>query len=215
MGGGARPGRHRLGVLPLGLRTGRPAQPGRQAGPGVRRLRPLQVHRKSIGYTLGPLLGGVLVWAGGLRLLFTVLAVLAAVVAVWGTLAVPAVAPLPKSRKTAPDLARRLASRTFLAPHCGLAGATAVLSAGVGFLPVSGAAAALGTVATGAAVSVLAATATIVQPYAGRALDSGRVTTPGGLAAGFAVTGAGPGRAILSGPTGILTGAALIGAGTG
>src|SRR4051794_9515831 len=29
---------------------------------------------KSVGYTLGPLLGGVLVWGGGLRLLFTVLA---------------------------------------------------------------------------------------------------------------------------------------------
>ncbi|OPG08303.1 hypothetical protein B1R27_10380, partial [Streptomyces sp. GKU 895] len=44
---------------------------------------------KSIGYTLGPLLGGVLVWAGGLRLLFTVLAVLGAVVALWALVAVP------------------------------------------------------------------------------------------------------------------------------
>ncbi|MDF3142934.1 MFS transporter, partial [Streptomyces sp. T21Q-yed] len=44
---------------------------------------------KSIGYTLGPLLGGVLVWAGGLRLLFTVLAVLGAAVALWAALAVP------------------------------------------------------------------------------------------------------------------------------
>jgi MFS family permease len=31
---------------------------------------------KSIGYTLGPLLGGVLVWIGGFRLLFAVMAVL-------------------------------------------------------------------------------------------------------------------------------------------
>ncbi|MGW6612233.1 MFS transporter [Streptomyces erythrochromogenes] len=49
---------------------------------------------KSLGYTLGPLLGGVLVWAGGMRLLFTVMAVLAAAVALWAALAVPALAPL-------------------------------------------------------------------------------------------------------------------------
>lgn len=108
---------------------------------------------KFIGYTLGPLLGGILVWAGGLRLLFTVMAVLAAAVAVWATLAVPAVPPLPKARQTVLDLARRLTSRTFLAPTAALAGATAALSVGVGFLPVSGRTAGLGTVATGAAVS--------------------------------------------------------------
>ena len=51
-----------------------------------------------------------------------------------------------------------------------LAGATAALSVGVGFLPVTGAAAGLGTIATGAAVSVLAATAALVQPRAGRGL---------------------------------------------
>ncbi|MGW1501919.1 MFS transporter [Streptomyces mirabilis] len=170
---------------------------------------------KSIGYTLGPLLGGVLVWAGGLRPLFTVLAVLAAAVAAWAALAVPAAAPLPKSRQTVLDLVRRLTSRTFLAPTAALAGATAALSVGVGFLPVSGAAAGLGTVATGAAVSVLAATAALVQPYAGRALDAGRLTTRTGLAAGLATTAAGLGCAMLPGLTGILAGAALIGAGTG
>ncbi|GAA2436757.1 hypothetical protein GCM10010191_59460 [Actinomadura vinacea] len=170
---------------------------------------------KSIGYTLGPLLGGVLVWAGGLRLLFTVMAVLAAAVAAWATLAVPALAPLPKSRQTVLDLARRLTSRTFLAPTAALAGATAALSVGVGFLPVSGAAAGLGTVATGAAVSVLAATAALVQPYAGRALDAGRITTRTGLATGLTITAAGLGCAMLPGLTGVLTGAVLIGAGTG
>src|SRR3954467_6664213 len=64
---------------------------------------------KSIGYTLGPLLGGVLVWAAGMRLLFAVLAVLGAAVATWATLAVPALAPLAKTRQTVLDLARRLA----------------------------------------------------------------------------------------------------------
>ncbi|MFI0987169.1 MFS transporter [Streptomyces exfoliatus] len=155
---------------------------------------------KSIGYTLGPLLGGVLVWAGGLRLLFTVMALCAAAVAVWAALAVPVVPPLPRKRQTVADLARRLADRSFLAPTAALAAATAALSVGVGFLPVSGAAAGLGTVATGAAVSVLAATAAVVQPTAGRALDAGRLTTRTGLLTGLA---------------GVLLAAALIGTGTG
>ncbi|MBD0708279.1 MULTISPECIES: MFS transporter [unclassified Streptomyces] len=190
----------------------------------VARLNPAAKHgrafgsygfHKSIGYTLGPLLGGVLVWAGGLRLLFAVMAVLAAAVALWALLAVPVVPPLPKARQTVLDLARRLTSRTFLAPTAALAGATAALSVGVGFLPVSGRAAGLGTVATGAAVSLLALTAAVVQPRAGSALDEGRLTTRTGLAAGLLVTAAGLGCAMLPGLTGVLTGAALIGAGTG
>ncbi|WP_433455648.1 MFS transporter [Streptomyces sp. CA-142005] len=170
---------------------------------------------KSIGYTLGPLLGGVLVWAGGLRLLFTVLAVLGAAVAVWAGLAVPAVPALPKARQTILDLARRLADSVFLAPTAALATATAALSVGVGFLPVSGRAAGLGTVATGATVSVLAGCAALVQPQAGRALDDGRLTTRSGLAAGLSLTAAGLACAMLPGLTGILLAAALIGAGTG
>ncbi|MFF7276897.1 MFS transporter [Streptomyces griseorubiginosus] len=170
---------------------------------------------KSIGYTLGPLLGGVLVWAGGLRLLFTVLAVLGAAVAVWAAVAVPVVPPLPKARQTVLDLARRLADPVFLAPTAALAAATAALSVGVGFLPVSGRAAGLGTVATGAAVSVLAACAALVQPRAGRALDEGRLTTRSGLLAGLLVTAVGMGCAMLPGLTGVLCAAALTGAGTG
>ncbi|AYC43397.1 MFS transporter [Streptomyces griseorubiginosus] len=170
---------------------------------------------KSVGYTLGPLLGGVLVWAGGLRLLFAVLAVLGAAVAVWAAVAVPVVPPLPKARQTVLDLARRLADPVFLAPTAALAGATAALSVGVGFLPVSGRAAGLGTVATGAAVSVLAACAALVQPRAGRALDEGRLTARSGLLAGLLVTAAGLVCAMLPGLAGVLCAAALIGAGTG
>ncbi|CCK25206.1 major facilitator superfamily MFS_1 [Streptomyces davaonensis JCM 4913] len=170
---------------------------------------------KSIGYTLGPLLGGLLVWAGGLRLLFTVLAVLGAAVALWAMAAVPVVPPLPKQRQTLVDLARRLADPVFLGPTAALAAATAALSVGVGFLPVSGAVAGLGTIATGAAVSALAATAAVVQPYAGRALDNGRLTTGTGLAAGLAITAAGLACATLPGLTGVLLSAVLIGAGTG
>ncbi|MEU2420732.1 MFS transporter [Streptomyces sp. NPDC007851] len=170
---------------------------------------------KSVGYTLGPLVGGVLVRAGGLPLLFAVLAVLGAAVAVWAALAVPVVPPLPKTRQTLLDLGRRLADPVFLAPTSALAAATAALSVGVGFLPVSGRAAGLGTVATGAAVSVLAATAALVQPRAGRALDDGRLTTRIGLAVGPAVTATGLACAMLPGLTGILVAAVLIGAGTG
>ncbi|WP_329332942.1 MFS transporter [Streptomyces sp. NBC_00663] len=190
----------------------------------VARLNPAAKHgrafgsygfHKSVGYTLGPLLGGVLVWAGGLRLLFTVLALLGATVAVWALVAVPVVPPLPRARQTVLDLARRLALPAFLVPTAALAGATAALSVGVGFLPVSGAVAGLGTVATGAAVSVLAACAAVVQPRAGRALDAGRITARGGLTVGLLLAAAGLACATLPGLAGILLAAALIGAGTG
>jgi dipeptide/tripeptide permease len=155
------------------------------------------------------------VWAGGLRLLFAVLAVLGAAVAVWSAFAVPAVAPLPRTRQTVVGLARRLVDPAFLAPTAALAAATAALSAGVGFLPVSGRDIGLSTVATGAEVSLLAACAAVVQPRVGRALDEGRITTRAGLAVGLTVTTAGPACAMLPGLTGILAGAALIGIGTG
>ncbi len=170
---------------------------------------------KSIGYTLGPLLGGVLMWVGGLRLLFAVLAVLGAAVAVWSVLAVPHVRPLPRARQTVVDVARRLADPAFWRPTAALAGASAALSVGVGFLPVSGRAAGLGAVATGAAVSVLAACAAIVQPRAGRALDAGLLTAPAGISVGLLTTAAGLACAVLPGLTGVLLAAVLIGIGTG
>ncbi|MCX4985668.1 MFS transporter [Streptomyces sp. NBC_00572] len=50
---------------------------------------------------------------------------------------------------------------------------------------------------------------------AGRALDEGRLTTRTGLTAGLLITAAGLGCAMLPGLLGVLTGATLIGAGTG
>ncbi|MCW3009262.1 MAG: transporter [Solirubrobacterales bacterium] len=170
---------------------------------------------KSVGYTLGPLLGGAIVALGGLAWLFAVMALLAVVVALWALIAVPAVPPLPRSRQTVVDLARRLTDRSFLRPTAALAAATAALSVGVGFLPVSGAAAGLGPIATGAAVSVLAVCAAIVQPRAGRALDAGRLTAPVGIGAGLAITALGLAGAMLPGVAGILLGALAIGVGTG
>jgi MFS family permease len=157
---------------------------------------------KSIGYTLGPLLGGALVWLGGFRLLFAVMTVLGLVVAAWAMVAVPAVPPLPRTRQTVLDLARRVTDPVFLRPTAALAGATAALSVGVGFLPVTGAAAGLGTIATGAAVSVLAATAALVQPRAGRALDAGRLRARTGIGIGLVLAAAGLGCATLPGLVG-------------
>lgn len=170
---------------------------------------------KSIGYTLGPLLGGILVWAGGLRLLFVVLALLAAAVAVWAALAVPRVAPLPKARQNLLDLVRRLRAPAFLGPTAALAAATGALAVGVGFLPVTGHSAGLGTVATGAAVSLLATSAALVQPWAGRAWDARRITTRVGIGVGLLSAAAGLGCAALAGVAGLLVGAVLIGVGVG
>lgn len=171
---------------------------------------------KSLGYAGGPLLGGVLVAAGGLRLLFTVLAVLAAAVAMWAAVTVSAAAPQPRARQTVLDLARRLTGRPFLAPVTALAAATAALAAGVGFLPVRGAAAGLGPVATGAAVSLLAVVTAVAQPLAGRARDAGRLADAPGMAAGLVLAAAGFGcAAMLPGLAGLLPAALLAGAGIG
>lgn len=73
----------------------------------------------------------------------------------------------------------------------------------------------MGPVATGAAVSVLAACAALVQPRAGRALDTGRLRAGAGIAVGLVVTGAGLGAAMIPGPAGVVVAAIGIGVGTG
>jgi MFS transporter, DHA1 family, tetracycline resistance protein len=171
---------------------------------------------KGLGYTLGPLLGGVLITLGGFTLLFTVLALLAVAVAVWAALAVPAVPPLPRARQTLIDLARRLTHPGFLRPTATLAAATAALAVGVGFLPVRGAATGLSPLMTGIAVSLLAAAAALVQPRAGRARDSGHLSDRVGMTVGLLLTAAGfTVAALVPGLPGILPAALAIGVGTG
>jgi MFS family permease len=171
---------------------------------------------KGLGYTLGPVLGGVLISAGGYRLLFSVLTVLALAVANWAALAVPRLAPLPRPRQTVVDLVRRLADRGFLIPTTALAASTAALACGVGFLPVLGFRAGLGPVATGVAVSILAATAALSQPWIGRARDAGRLTDRTGVTLGLVITAAGLSvPAVVPHLPGLLGAAVLIGAGTG
>jgi MFS family permease len=170
---------------------------------------------KGLGYTLGPLLGGVLIAAGGYPLLFATLAALGVAVAGWALLTVPEVPPLPRTRQTVADLARRLTSPGFVRPTLALAAATGALSVGVGFLPVVGAGRGLGPLATGAIVSLLAAAAALVQPRAGRARDDGRIGDRTGMATGLMLTAAGSAAVLIPGIAGLLTAAILIGIGVG
>jgi MFS transporter, DHA1 family, tetracycline resistance protein len=171
---------------------------------------------KGLGYTLGPLLGGALVTLGGFPLLFATLTALALAVAGWAATSVPATLPLPKARETLLGLARRLSQPAFVQPTAALAAATAALSVGVGFLPVRGAAAGLSPLATGAAVSLLAASAALVQPRAGRAYDAGRLPGPVGTATGLTLAAAGFAIAgLLPGPVAVALAAVTIGVGTG
>lgn len=171
---------------------------------------------KGVGYTLGPVLGGVLITLGGYNLLFATLGAVALAVALWALLAVPAAEPLPRKRQTMLDLFRRLTAGGFLRPTLTLAGSTAALSAGVGFLPVIGTHDGLGPLLTGATVSVLAAAAALIQPWAGRARDAGRFGDAVGMTGGLALAALGMAVAtVLPGIAGIAVAALAIGAGTG
>ncbi|CAM3439007.1 Major facilitator superfamily (MFS) profile domain-containing protein [Tsukamurella hominis] len=170
---------------------------------------------KGLGYTLGPVLGGALIWAGGYTLLFGVLGGVAALVAAWAVAAVPVLEPLPRQRQTVIDLARRLGSRSFLLPTAALAGSTGVLAVGVGFLPVAGAEHGMGPLFTGAVVSVLALTASLIQPRAGRARDAGRLSDGAGIASGLALAALGLLAVAIPGPAGIVVSAIAIGTGVG
>ncbi|WP_410631355.1 MFS transporter [Amycolatopsis sp. cmx-4-83] len=171
---------------------------------------------KSVGYTAGPLLGGVLITLGGFSLLFGTLAVLALAVTGWAALSVPAAPPLPRARQTVLDLARRLGAPSFLRPTATLAATTAALAAGVGFLPVTGAAAGLTPLLTGTAVSLLALCSALVQPWAGRARDAGRLRDGVGMATGLTAAAAGMAvAAVVPGVAGVLVAAVAVGAGVG
>lgn len=169
---------------------------------------------KGLGYLAGPVAGGALVAAGGYPTLFAFLAGLAAAVGITCALFVPAVAPTPRERETVADLVVRLRRVEFLAPVGALAAVTGALSAGVGFLPVVGQHAGMSALATGAAVSAMAAAVTLIQPWTGRALDDGRLGVSDGLTAGMGLAAAGLVlAAAVDGPAAVVAAAVLIGAG--
>ncbi|MCU4184976.1 MFS transporter [Acidiferrimicrobium sp. IK] len=168
---------------------------------------------KGIGHLLGPVLGGALVVAGGYQLLFAVLGAVAFVAAAAVVWLVPDMAPVRRARSGVGQFARRVSQPSFLQPVLLLGAGTAALSAGVGFLPVLGYRHHLDAVATGAIVSLLSASAALLQPWAGRRLDRGEphpAFAAGGLvvcAGGFALV------AGLSSPVAMAAAAVAIGAG--
>jgi DHA1 family tetracycline resistance protein-like MFS transporter len=170
---------------------------------------------KGLGYIAGPLVGGLIVAGGGYRTLFAVLGVLALAVGGWAAFVVESPPPSARQRETLLSLVTRVRDTRFLRPVVALACATAAFSAGVGFLPVVGLRAGLGAIATGAVVTVLAVTATVVQPYAGRALDAGRIGADA-MGSGLLIATLGALVAALSpGFAGLVVAAALIGVGVG
>lgn len=195
---------------------------GRLAGRSTGRFFGRYGSWKGIGYAVGPLLGAGLLLTGGFPALFATLAAAAAVVAVWVAVAVPRLEPLPRPRYTLADVARQLTRRSFLGPTAVLAAATGSLGAAVGFLPAVSAAAGLGTVASVAAVTVLALTSSLIQPAIGRARDTGRLpdrpTMAGGLlliAAGLAAGAVGTLAQGAGAAVCVYLGAVLIGGGIG
>src|SRR5258708_6705256 len=102
-----------------------------------------------------------------------------------------------------------------LQPPAARAGAAAALPTAVGFLPAPGHRAGPGPRAAGAAVSLLAATAAVIQPRAGQAHDNGRLATRTGMAAGLALGATGLAlAAFLPGLPGLLGAAITLGPGT-
>ena len=168
---------------------------------------------KGIGYLAGPIAGGALVAAGGYTLLFVVLAGLAATVAGIAAWTLPTIAATPRPRSTVAALTRQITHPRFVQPVLILAAGTAALSAGVGYLPVLGARHHLGPLATGALVSLLAATAVLLQPWAGRAHDRSSLPYTAGAAALLIAAGGFVIAAIAPGPIGIAAAAILIGTG--
>jgi MFS family permease len=168
---------------------------------------------KGLGYLLGPIAGGALVVAGGYTLLFGVLAVVAALVAAATGILVPHLASSPRRRSTVIDLIHQVTRTAFLRPVLLLGSATAALSAGVGFLPLVGAELHLGPLATGALVSLLAATAAVLQPLAGKRIDAGRLSERTGSAGLFLCTAGFLTVITVHQTFGLAIGAVLIGAG--
>lgn len=142
---------------------------------------------KSLGYVLGPLLGILLVQAFDIRALYLALAVLGAAAAVWVAIAMPALPVQPRPRYTVIDLLRQTTDRSFLVPTLLLATTTGVLGVAVGFLPLLATRLDLPSLVGAAAIAVLAAVSTLVQPVTGRLRDTGRISTRTGSTGGLLV----------------------------
>ena len=171
---------------------------------------------KSLGYVVGPLLGAGLIHLGGFALLFTVLAVLAAVTAAWVSWRLPRLEPVPRTRYTVLDMFRQITERRFLVPTVALAASTGALGAAIGFLPALATRHGLDALAATAAVSVLAVSSAITQPWVGKRRDINAISDGAGIRAGLLLTAAGVGTvAIAPGSATVFIAALLIGIGIG
>jgi len=146
---------------------------------------------KSLGYAGGPLLGAVLLPAGGLPAVFAALALLGLIAAGWAYVRVPGLPVLPRPRYTVADLVRQVTERGFVMPTLVLAASTGAFGVLVGFLPRLAGDLGLGTLGSMAAVTVLALATSAVQPVAGRWGDAGRLSTRTGTTAGLLAVAAG------------------------
>ncbi|WP_104052936.1 MULTISPECIES: MFS transporter [unclassified Arthrobacter] len=171
---------------------------------------------KGLGYVLGPLLGAVLIWAGGFRALFLSMAIASAAAAVWVWIAMPALQVLARPRYTVTELVRQSTRRSFLVPTLALASTTGALGASVGFLPLLGNNLHLNLFASIAVVSLLALSSALIQPLVGRLSDQGRITAPAGMGLGLAMIAAGVTLlALLPVPVTLYLAAVVIGCGIG
>ncbi|WP_285030630.1 MFS transporter [Mycolicibacterium sp. lyk4-40-TYG-92] len=171
---------------------------------------------KAAGYTLGPLLGGILVAVGGHSVLFMFLAVLTAAVAAWAALSVPAIDVASPARESMADLVRSLSEASSMRPALALASGTAAVSISLGFLPVLAAQQGQGPLASGVLVSSLIAVAALVQRPVRRIRDAGRLADHTGLGIGLLLVAIGCAAASLA-PTvaGLMSAGVVLGAGAG
>ncbi|WP_020100414.1 MFS transporter [Mycobacterium sp. 360MFTsu5.1] len=171
---------------------------------------------KAAGYALGPLLGGILVGAGGHSALFLLLAVLAAVLTAWAAMAVPTIDAAAPTSESTTDLVRALFKTAGVWPALALAAGAAAVSVSLGFLPVLATQQGLGPLASGALVSSLVAVAALVQRPVRRIRDAGRLADHTGIGIGLLLVALGFASASLA-PTvaGLVGAGVLVGAGAG
>ncbi|WP_313811655.1 MFS transporter [Glutamicibacter sp.] len=171
---------------------------------------------KTLGYVLGPLLGAVLIWAGGFSALFATMTVISAAAALWVARCMPNLPVLPKQRYTLKDLAVQCLEPSFIVPTVALACATGALGTAIGFLPLLGTELQLGSGQSMVIVSVLALASALVQPWVGRLRDQAKISARRGMVLGLLVSAAGLGIvALVPSLATLLLGAVLIGAGIG
>lgn len=188
----------------------------RLAGPAVGSYFGKYGSWKGMGYVLGPLLGAVLIWAGGFPALFLAMAIVSAAAAVWTWIAMPALPVLPRPRYTIADVVRQSTERSFLVPTLALAAATGALGVAVGFLPLLGTELQLPVGASMAVVAILALASSLTQPLVGRLRDRGHISSRTGMSWGLALVVAGiAALALIPSPATLYAATIVIGCGIG